>query len=115
MSEQPIVVVAGCELPNDLALERERLAPIGAEIVDARDLEDGPLMRQLERASALLTEGFMALDGAVLRPINGLHGQTLGLLGYGEIARAVAARARAFGMEIIAHDPYVAPDIAATE
>ncbi len=115
MSEQPIVVVAGCELPNDLALERERLAPIGAEIVDARDLEDGPLMRQLERASALLTEGFMALDGAVLRPINELHGQTLGLLGYGKIARAVAARARAFGMEIIAHDPYVAPDIAATE
>jgi D-3-phosphoglycerate dehydrogenase len=36
-----------------------------------------------------------------------LSGRTLGLVGYGAIGRAVAARARAFGMEVAAHDPLV--------
>jgi glyoxylate reductase len=31
----------------------------------------------------------------------GLRGKTLGIVGYGEIGRATAARARAFGMEIV--------------
>lgn len=36
-----------------------------------------------------------------------LNGKTLALLGYGNIARAVADRARAFGMKIQAYDKYV--------
>jgi (S)-sulfolactate dehydrogenase len=39
-----------------------------------------------------------------------LHGATLGLIGYGGIAREVAHRAAAFGMRIVAHDPYVPHD-----
>jgi D-3-phosphoglycerate dehydrogenase len=39
-----------------------------------------------------------------------LRGQTLGLVGYGNIAQAVAQRARALGMEIIAYTPRLAPD-----
>ncbi|TRD19786.1 hydroxyacid dehydrogenase [Palleronia caenipelagi] len=39
-----------------------------------------------------------------------IAGRRLGLLGYGEIARAVAERARALGMEIAAHDPYLPAD-----
>jgi len=36
-----------------------------------------------------------------------LHGKTLGLVGIGHIAQAVAVRAKAFGMHVIAHDKYV--------
>ena len=36
-----------------------------------------------------------------------LKGRRLGLIGFGAVARGVAERARGFGMEIVAHDPYL--------
>lgn len=36
-----------------------------------------------------------------------IAGKTMGLMGFGAIAREVAWRAHAFGMQIAAHDPYV--------
>src|SRR3989442_13366037 len=36
-----------------------------------------------------------------------LMGQTLGLIAFGHVARAVAVRAQAFGVHILAYDPYV--------
>ena len=42
-----------------------------------------------------------------------LMGKTLGLVGYGSIARQVATRAAGLGMEVIAHDPFVPADDAA--
>ena len=39
-----------------------------------------------------------------------LQGKTLGIVGLGRIGRVVASRARAMGMHIIAHDPFVGPD-----
>ena len=38
-------------------------------------------------------------------------GQTLGLISFGRIARAVAKRALAFGMTVVAYDPYVSPEV----
>ena len=42
-----------------------------------------------------------------------LRGKTLGVVGFGRIGRAVAKRALAFEMTVIAHDPYLTTDLAA--
>src|ERR1051326_6005235 len=39
-----------------------------------------------------------------------LQHKVLGIVGVGRIGRAVAVRARAFGMKIVAHDPFIASD-----
>lgn len=44
-----------------------------------------------------------------------LSGRTMGLIGFGSIAREVAARARSLGMEVAASDPYVPADSSAWE
>jgi len=45
-----------------------------------------------------------------IAPLRRLSGLTLGLVGFGRIARRVAALARPFGLRIVAHDPYVEDD-----
>ncbi len=41
-----------------------------------------------------------------------LHGKTLGIIGFGYIGRLVASRAQAFGMKVLAYDPYVSEAVA---
>ncbi len=41
-----------------------------------------------------------------------LRGKTLGLVGLGRIGQEVASRARSFGMQIVAHDPFISADLA---
>lgn len=40
-----------------------------------------------------------------------IPGKTLGLVAFGNIARAVARRAKGFNVEILAHDPYVSAEV----
>lgn len=43
-----------------------------------------------------------------------VHGATLGLVGYGQIGKAVARRAQGFGMRLRHHDPYAPDDALST-
>lgn len=40
-----------------------------------------------------------------------LLGKTLGLIGFGRVGQMVAARAQAFGMEVVACDPYISEEV----
>src|SRR5579872_2988275 len=67
------------------------------------------LARHLCRANELMHAGKWekkSLQGTELRA------KTLGIVGLGRVGMEVARRARAFGMEIIAHDPFVSVMIA---
>jgi D-3-phosphoglycerate dehydrogenase len=48
-------------------------------------------------------------------PLHRLRGQTMGIVSYGKIGQAIAARARAFGVGIVVYDPYLAPGTAAAQ
>ena len=40
-------------------------------------------------------------------PIHRLRGQTMGIVSFGKIGQAIAERARGFGLEIVAYDPFL--------
>ncbi|MFO7300136.1 MAG: hydroxyacid dehydrogenase [Actinomycetes bacterium] len=61
-------------------------------------------MRMVPAADRSMREG--AWDRAAFQGVE-CHGKVLGLVGAGRIGREVAARARAFGMTVIAYDPYL--------
>lgn len=63
------------------------------------------LVRRLPEADALLRSGAWGVDG--IRPVRRFSELTVGLLGYGRIARTLAGFVRALGAEVVAHDPYV--------
>jgi D-3-phosphoglycerate dehydrogenase len=46
-------------------------------------------------------------DPRPVRPLNHVRGRTLGVLGYGRIGTAVAAKTAALGFRVVACDPYV--------
>jgi D-3-phosphoglycerate dehydrogenase len=65
------------------------------------------LARNIPQAHASLTGG--AWERSRFSGVE-LHGKALGILGFGRIGQLVAQRARAFGMRVIAFDPYVAAE-----
>ena len=68
------------------------------------------LSRHIARGHQSLLEGRWerkALSGVELK------GKTLGLIGLGRIGQAIALRAQAFEMRVIARDPYLPPAVAA--
>ncbi|PSL15373.1 C-terminal binding protein [Shimia abyssi] len=48
------------------------------------------------------------------KPINRLRGRTMGVVSFGKIGQAIAVRARAFGVNVIAFDPFL-PEAVAKE
>jgi D-3-phosphoglycerate dehydrogenase len=65
------------------------------------------LARNVPQAHAALTEG--KWERSKWSGVE-LEGKTLGILGFGRIGQLVAARAKGFGMRIVAFDPFVAAD-----
>ena len=63
--------------------------------------------RRLTLMDRLVREGRWAEGRPHLSQFPRLWGQTLGLISFGHVARAVARRARPFGLQILAYDPYV--------
>src|SRR5262245_27866635 len=47
-------------------------------------------------------------------PLRRLEGQVLGLIGFGNIPRALAPKAKAFGLKVVAYDPFAAKDLFAS-
>ena len=45
--------------------------------------------------------------------IRRLRGQTLGLLGFGKIAKVLASKVQPLGMKVLVYDPYLAPELIA--
>lgn len=62
------------------------------------------LARGLGRYDRAMRSG--GWDYAAAGPLFRLRGRTLGLVGFGQIPRRLAAKMQAFGMRVIAHDPY---------
>jgi len=69
------------------------------------------LARKIPLSNRLVQSGRWEMPAVV--PIRRLEGQTLGLIGFGNIPRRVAPKAQAFGLNVITHDPHVAQNVLA--
>lgn len=63
------------------------------------------LHRQLSSYNQQARSGRIGIDSA--RPIPRLSGLALGIVGFGRIGRAVARKAQAFGLHVLAFDPVI--------
>ena len=66
------------------------------------------LARKVPQSNALVQAGRWDMPAVV--PIHRLAGRVLGLVGFGNIPRALAPKAKAFGLRVVVHDPYVSQD-----
>jgi D-3-phosphoglycerate dehydrogenase / 2-oxoglutarate reductase len=69
------------------------------------------LARKVTFANRLVQSGAWEVPPIV--PLRRLEGQVLGLVGFGNIPRTLAPKAKAFGLKVLAHDPYVSKDVLA--
>jgi D-3-phosphoglycerate dehydrogenase len=67
------------------------------------------LARKIPFSNKLVQSGRWEMPAVA--PLRRLAGQVLGLIGFGNIPRALAPKAKAFGFEVIVHDPYAGKDV----
>ena len=67
------------------------------------------LIRKIPLSNKLVQSGRWEMPAVV--PIRRIEGTVLGLVGFGHIPRLVAPKAQAFGIKVIAYDPYAKPEI----
>lgn len=70
------------------------------------------LARKIPFSDKLVKSGRWEMPAVV--PIRRYRGSTLGLVGLGNIPRAVVAKAQGFGMKVVAADPYCPDDVFAS-
>jgi len=63
--------------------------------------------RRVRATDVMVREGRWFDGRPLLSGVPRLMGQTLGLLGFGNVGRCVARRAAGFGLHLVAHDPYI--------
>jgi D-3-phosphoglycerate dehydrogenase len=66
------------------------------------------LVRKIPLSNKLVQAGRWEMPAVV--PIHRLDGRVLGLVGFGNIPRALAPKAKAFGLKVVTHDPFVSAD-----
>ncbi len=66
------------------------------------------LARKVPLSNALVQAGRWEMPAVV--PIHRLAGRVLGLVGFGNIPRALAPKAKAFGLRVVTHDPFVSQE-----
>jgi D-3-phosphoglycerate dehydrogenase / 2-oxoglutarate reductase len=64
--------------------------------------------RRLRLMHQMTVEGRWREGRPHFNDIPRLYGQTMGLISFGNVAKAVARRCHAFGLHVVAYDPYVA-------
>jgi D-3-phosphoglycerate dehydrogenase len=67
------------------------------------------LVRKIPFSNTRVQAGRWEMPSVV--PIHRLRGTTLGLMGFGRIPQLVAPKAQAFGMKVIACDPYIPEEV----
>jgi D-3-phosphoglycerate dehydrogenase len=67
------------------------------------------LVRKIPYANSLVHAGRWEMPAVV--PIHRLRGSVLGLVGFGRIPQLVAPKAQAFGLKVVAFDPYIPQDV----
>jgi D-3-phosphoglycerate dehydrogenase / 2-oxoglutarate reductase len=69
------------------------------------------LARKVAFSNKLVQSGRWEVPPIV--PLRRLEGQVLGLIGFGNIPRTLAPKAKAFGLHVLTHDPYVSQEVLA--
>ncbi|MFZ0260067.1 MAG: C-terminal binding protein [Pseudolabrys sp.] len=67
------------------------------------------LIRKIPLSNKLVQAGRWEMPAVV--PIRRIEGTVLGLIGFGHIPRLVAPKAQAFGIKVIAFDPFAKPEV----